>query len=320
MTAPGLGSGNSATVFTAIQNAQWRATGQLNAPGTPPFVTGHDPQAFFRTTSSATQLWIEAEPFDVDHNTVGVWVNGVFNQTLTYAGPFGVPQQLAVTLPAGAGKTVDFCELAAITGIFGTATVQPAPSYARTLVWYGDSIPTGFNAVPKFLSGPMIVRYSGRFDNCIPYSLSGLTLNADANSPAKQAALAAQLVARSTGTTEKKILWEIGTNDWSLATSNAATWAGWCAGTFDAIHATDPTIGIYAETLLSRAGEATPNLNGEFCSDYRAALTAVQAARSSFVTLVPGPPLISLVNISGVHPTNAGHAEWAANLLAGWLS
>lgn len=280
-------------------------------------------------TSSATH------PFD----QVDVWTSSdptgatglTHNQVVSFTS-VGAKQQVAVTLPAGT-RYVEFSEGARITGVSATSyTLIPAPvAVPRYLVAFGDSISVGNIAVPLalgYLSGG--VRHSGPFGGVMPYGISGDSLFNQTGSGANNVApVAANLVSRcSFGSVERYLYIEMGTNDYGLDLWSAASFAAVYGALVDAVHALDPTIKIYCQTLFHRntppnsgsGAESAQPVHGSTWADFNTAIAGVVAARPSFCFAIDGSTAFTLAEViatgDGLHPGTTIHARMPSWLIA----
>ena len=185
------------------------------------------------------------------------------------------------------------------------------PNGAR-LVFYGDSIISGANADPLTLGAAILVRGSAPY----PVGLEAASRRAlynDAVDGAARSAFAAHLASWNPDT----IWMAIGTNDKGLAHWSAADFGTAYAATLDAIHAALPSVAIYCQTPIVAVNENTPNAFGDVTQDYRDAITTAVSTRTAYATLVDGTAMLTLADLDdGTHPSTAGHAIYAAAIIA----
>jgi lysophospholipase L1-like esterase len=253
---------------------------------------------------------------------IGFYVDGVWNTNLTPTAGGGL-QVLHLPLD-GLAHNVDvvtgFVNFQTtgnfLTGYDTRATKRAIAAPTRRFVLYGDSIGRGAAASPNdqlsWFSRSRLV-YPGRM---AMEAWGGRRLfddtTATAGGFANVSLLAARLVALAQlggATTTREIWIEQGYNDYGTAPWTAASFGTSYAALLDAIHAADPTIHIWAQTLLITGTEATVNGLGDLPSAFRTQVTTAVSTRTGFCTLVVGTNLMTAggLNGDGVHPTTAGH-------------
>lgn len=247
---------------------------------------------------------------------LGVVVNGVHYSTITLSA-YGNATNV-VTLPSGP-KTVEFIiglqskPSGSIIGsyinnITFNETATPI-SYANSgVLFYGDSITVGANSTIPTSQGYAVLQrhlYGKRI------AIDGYgykALNDDTNTPALETAAVARLA-----TYNPSVIWlAIGTNDYGLNKWNAVSFGTAYASFLDQLHAAIPSAKIVAQTPIVRVKE-TANTFGNTTGDYRAQVITACSTRP-WVTLVNGPGILNTSDLdgTGVHPTTAGHAKYAA--------
>lgn len=259
---------------------------------------------------------------------VGVIVNGVWNQTVAMTAQGA--NAIAVTLPAGTGKTVQLVNgLQArgnfnlpqdgtwVTGVSGAnATMTPVlPSApANRILFYGDSITTGGNATPATRdSYAMRVRAAYAPNSVAVEAYGSRSLKSDCADSSARAAFVAKVVAYAPA----KMWLAIGTNDYGLNNWAPADFETAYGALLDALHTALPSMAIYAQTPLTRGGAANTNVFGATLSQYRTAVSNAATARSGWVTLVDGTTLCTEADLAdGVHPSTAGHGVVATAVKA----
>jgi len=252
---------------------------------------------------------------------VGVRVNGVDK----VAAEPGAAQSVNITvdLGAGAGKTVEFinglqsgASAAARVGSFvcGVTFNKPAtkvtPASTPRLIVYGDSIAVGGNAdnpslegwaqlVRNAYTGSLLIEargYRSLYEDCV-----------DANARAAFVTFLATL--------NPSILWlAMGTNDYGLQKWSSADFGTAYADLLDKLHTALPSLVIYAQTPIDRTSEAELTAGWGTLGDYRSAIATAVSTRTAYCTLVAGEDWTITLG-DGVHPTTAGHAQYAAEVI-----
>lgn len=201
----------------------------------------------------------------------------------------------------------------------GSAVSAVTPvARANSCVIVGDSITVGQDAVDLTVRAwPLQLRRL--LGDTWSITSDGHGSRAVAIDAADLPGLAAEIVARCTGTSRKVVLWELGTVDWGAAYgSSKALYKSRCETVFDEINALDPSIEVIAITMFSRAGEDTPNAGAAVLQDYRDALNELAATRA-WLTTIEGPdivPYASGTDSDGLHLNNAGSDSAAERVRA----
>ncbi len=278
-------------------------------------------------TSVDIDTWNDIYSLFPGETSIGLRIDGVDYATVE---PGAAGDQVD-TLALGAGtKTIEFINgmqtspgfgpPANVAGTFiknltfnAAATLVTQPTSPRLLV-YGDSISVGafadspplegvWSLVRNEYPGSLIVEgwgYRSLFDDC-------------SNDPKR-----ADFVSHIKGLSPSIIWIAIGTNDYGLNKWNAATFGTAYAALLDDLHTALPTATIYCQTPLDR-GTETANGSGSTMGDYRTQITNASNARSGYCVTVDGTgasyPGTSLT-VDGIHPTTAGHAMYAAAVIA----
>jgi lysophospholipase L1-like esterase len=113
------------------------------------------------------------------------------------------------------------------------------------------------------------------------------------------------------------ILWiAIGTNDYGLNKWSAASFGTAYAALLDALNSALPDLFIYCQTPIVRANEAA-NGSGSKLGDYRTQIATAVSTRTAYAKLIDGTAILTTDDLAdGVHPTTAGHATYAAAVIA----
>ncbi|HUG49874.1 MAG TPA: SGNH/GDSL hydrolase family protein [Terrimesophilobacter sp.] len=258
---------------------------------------------------------------------LAVFVDGVYSTRLQPAAD-GVGTVLNLALD-GAAHDIDLVQgwrafrdtgtyLVSYDSLAASPRAVAAP--ARRLAFYGDSILSGAYAYPGGSHSAVEIVRAGYPGRVACETWGGRALYNDANGPAPGlgsiSALAARLVAlvQLGGATTTRELWvQIGVNDWLVPYSTAAAFGTSLAALFDAVHALDPTIRIWAcqPAMLSVGQEATNNANGEKISAFRTQYTTAGSGRA-WVTVVAA--MTVALDPDGIHPSDAGQQDMGAQI------
>lgn len=253
----------------------------------------------------------------LDAAEIGVYVDGVFSQTIQQSGD-GVNIN-RFTLSAGA-KRVSIVNgaqshLSPIEGTFvnsinaNAVMTQVFPTVTNRIYIYGDSIAVGANCVysQENAWAMQLRRYRGT-DSTMVDAQGYRSLYDDARDGTARAAFVAKVVSAN-----PTILWiAIGTNDHGLQTSSAADFGSDYAALLDALHTALPSLVIYCQTPIVRSDESA-NSYGNTLGDYRSQISTAVSTRTGYCTLVDGTTLVSSGDLDdGTHPTDAGHGIYYA--------
>lgn len=260
----------------------------------------------------------------------GVWVDGVFSQSLTPVST-GIDEAFIIVLDGQShlveivngwqqyGNAGSFLRRLVFSG--GHAVILANPDASRRLAVYGDSISVGGVATVLPRDG-WIPRLRQTFNGRISLEgWGGRQLWDDSGASggaglASIAALASRLVGLCFAARRREIWDAIGTNDWGQGNWTATAFGAAVGQLYDAIHALAPDVRIYSQTPIITAAEALANALGLVIGDYRGAKESAAETRSSFVTSVDGTGLMTAegLDAGGIHPTTAGHASIATNV------
>lgn len=253
----------------------------------------------------------------LDLSEVGVYVDGVFSQTIQQSGD-GVNVN-RFTLSAGA-KRVSLVngaqsQLTPIKGTFvhsvhaNAAMTQVFPTVTDRIYIYGDSIAVGANCVysQENAWAMKLRRYRGT-DSTMVDAQGYRALSSDASDGTARTAFVAKVVSANPAT-----LWmAIGTNDYGIPTTNAVDFGSDYAALLDALHTALPSLVIYCQTPIVRTSEAA-NSFGNTLGDYRSQISTAVSTRTAYCTLVDGTSLVTTSDLhDSVHPTDAGHGIYYA--------
>jgi len=255
---------------------------------------------------SGDYLRLKANP--TNPLNVYVYVDGAFHQyvnfpTWRYRTVLLPPGQKIVTL-VEAGITLFTPNIIGtfITSILADSSYSRIPEGAVTdkIIFLGDSIANSsstMNSIANIL--PMRFRYSDNKNVAsLGYNASRLAYFVGAklsNTVSNIVALFANV------TTTKKLVIELGTNDWSGATDAVAFTANYIS-LVEAVHAADPSITIYCLSPIYRTDE------NAIMDAFRSAIATICADRNTYCTHIAGKTICSYPSdyIDGVHPNDAG--------------
>lgn len=185
------------------------------------------------------------------------------------------------------------------------------PADTGGLIFYGDSITVGADALPPMRDAAMALVRAAAPEPVGMEAYGWRSLYDDCADAIKRAAFVAKIVARNPG----KLWLAIGTNDYGLNKWSAASFGAAYAALMDDLHAALPGLAIFAQSPLIRSTE-TANGSGSTTDDYRDQVLAAATGRA-WVTYVDGKSILTTAVLSdGIHPTSAGHATWAAAIIA----
>lgn len=253
---------------------------------------------------------------------IGVYVDGVFNQRIVSAA--NGAKRNTIMLPTGS-KTVSFVNglQASPSGtVLGTwvtrigapsAMTQTNLTPSNRVLIYGDSIAAGGNAtITTQDAWALLVRSAYAPDSIALEAWGYRSLHDDCVDATARGVFVAKVVAYAPAT-----IWlAIGTNDYGLNKWAAASFGTAYAALLDDLHAALPSAVIYCQTPLLRTTE-TANGSGSTLGDYRTQIGTAVSTRTAYCTLVDGTAIMTTASLAdGVHPTTAGHALYAAAVIA----
>ena len=270
-------------------------------------------------TFSGTKIYLKANPSLYatypDYSYLTIYVNGVYNQRVTYS----ANAYKEIVLPEGL-KTVKIVQplvnlpVATYLGVFinGFKAFSPItyvnPSVSDKIVFVGDSIISGFGTTNPETEGSGRLFTVENNKNTAFHSWGWGSLKQMASDAGKLSATITHienLFANATGT--KRLVVTLGTNDNANDSTDAATFQGWYENLLDAIHVLDVDIDVYCLSPVLR----TDVFERSLLDDYRTAINTVCAARSTYCTHIAGKPILSAGDLSDddVHPNTGGHKK-----------
>jgi lysophospholipase L1-like esterase len=241
-------------------------------------------------------------------------IEGVFGATVTGL-PAGSKSLLIVNGPR-ARRNAGAVHAAPEKGTFATlvyfnasAVAQVARTRTRLLRAITDSILDGYTGSPIFTQGALqqIRRNSSIYDGVEQTGFSGMFLSRITVDAPTQATY----VSAVTNGNPKRILIQLGTNDWGSATLTVANFQTQLAAFVDAILAVGGFTGkiLLVSPTITSASEGN-NANTETLDQFRAAILTVQSTRTARVGYLAGKTAASVGNLSdGVHFNNTGQAQ-----------
>ncbi len=308
-------------LLTSVNNAvQYDATKWGNSVALADYTT-HIARSSFSEYSfaySGTKLYIKANPSIYASfpllSYLTVYVNGVFNQRVTYSTFI----EKEIILPSGLNKTVKIVTgvntmpVATYLGIYptsirGFSTITPIvpANVSDKIVFLGDSIFNGGNAAyPETQGCARLFKIENDIDiACHIWGYNTLAYcAADAGKIAATVAHIQNLFANATGT--KKVICNLGTNDHALNSLSAANYQTYYGNLLDAIHAADASIMIWCVSPILRRDI----LENATLDDYRTAVGTVCTSRSEYANHIAGKTILSAATDydDQVHPNTAG--------------
>jgi hypothetical protein len=291
----------------------------FSAQGTNPndFVR-HDGFSRVSFITSDTSIIVEAvpsHPSDQDSNSIALYVNGVFNQTIAFDGTVNVRQQKTITLPAGASKTIELWEGpsafgASLTALSFLGSVTPKITPTRRLSIYGDSISQGYYGIPRSNGWAPQMRFGTRFDGVRCGGASGQSLKAVGTTGGQQDTLVAEIVSTLDGSVENVVVIALGTNDYHSSLWSAASFGTAYASTLDKlIAACSAQIFCLGQFVSTETGNNTFGAGNDQAA-YDSQISTAAGARSSRCTYINGQPMMLVGDLfDSLHPANAGHAK-----------
>ena len=223
-----------------------------------------------------------------------------------------------ITLPAGT-KNVQLIESAnskpagTILGTYLTSIQVSGSKFikinettvAEKFVFLGDSITVGGGATAPSEDGYAKLM---KYEDSVEVGLLGYgfgRLKDFGETAGKRNAVIADIGEMfSNVSTTKNLIISLGTNDFGLDATPAATFKTWMENLLDDINADDSSIVIYVISPIIRVTD------GALLDDYRTDIGTVCAARA-FATHIPGKPILTTLDLAdNVHPTTAGHKKY----------
>ena len=304
-----------AVTFADTGAQLWQATGEYW------LASSYATLSYQTTATSADVRFYTNSGIGNDFDSIGVFVDGAYNQTISTSTTPG-NYTTTISLPPGDklvtlvnsewfhnGANVPLGSF--VKRLVAPGKVEVVPSAGNRILFYGDSIIGGGHADPIHQFGlQKLMR--GLTANSVAFeSASGRPFRDDALDGTKRAAFVAKLVAYNPA-----VIWlAIGVNDYGQGLWNATDFGTAYAATLDAINAALPGVPIYAQSPTLRNATDTANAVGSTLANYRAAIVTACTGRA-FATYVNGLDIITSTSdlADTVHPNNAGNATYAAFL------
>ena len=285
----------------------------------------------FETDANVLKVTGETTIYDLfsSYAELGLFVDGAW-QAPGLAFQANETRTFTKLLPSGT-KTIEIVAgltsrpVATVLGTFINSIelinfFDEAPSYALTapsttdrIVVYGDSISVGSSSADaqKDAWTTQLRITHGR--NVLVEGYGYRALNDDCADASARTAFANRIASYS-----PSLIWlAIGTNDFGLGRWSAADFGTAYADILDKLHVALPSVTIYCQSPLQRISPDSENANGfgDTLGDYRTEISNAATARNSYCTYVEGAAgaIVSDANLSadGLHPSTAGHAEYA---------
>lgn len=261
----------------------------------------------FSTTPAVAKLGVRID--GVDYTTLAFSSDG--SQTFNLTGlPAGSKQIEVITgAQERPSSTILGSYITSIAANNGTFSRVQNPTASNRLVVIGDSIANGYLATNPTLQGWAALLRSTYAGNVMVEGVGYGALNDYCDTAPHQAAF----VSRIAGYAPSKIWLALGTNDYGLNAQSAAGFGTQYASLLDALHTALPGVTIYCQKPIPRTTE-TANTFGNTLDNYRSQIVTAVSTRTGFSKLVT--LVLTTADLSdGVHPTTAGHATYAQNVL-----
>lgn len=288
------------------------------------YVTSSQSSLTFNTSATSVTINSYNSVYSTDSSlaTLGVYVDNSYNsQVLLGASGY---RNNSVTLPAG-NKILKI-----VTSPLSRSGGPPQPvlgswpisiaanaklsrmsvSNSNSLLIYGDSIAVGGNAT-NYYTDP----WAMKIREIAPYPVAleawgWRALNDDCSNSTDRAAFVSKIVSRS----PTKIWLAIGTNDFGLNRSSAATFQTNYAALLDDLKTALPSAIIYAQSPLIRGNEGSANTFGSTIANFRTAISNACVGKSN-VTYIDGLPILQVSDLAeagaaALHPTTSGHNKY----------
>lgn len=263
-------------------------------------------EVWFQTAASFTgsfTIYVVPSYPHIDGSAIGVWVDGVLNQTIQFdvGADLGKLQSAVVDVGTTGAHVIRIQEGernpgSSLTRVVIDGTVIPAPAIARSYIVVGDSVSMGAFGIPRSTGWAHRMKNGGsRFDSVSTIGRSGYSLflaTADAPTQAASVALIVSTCANYVGSTENVVALCLSINDW-VSSSDSTTAAAYQAklGPFaDAIKAAADAQGLPGFKIMLHSmthihtDAQLPNDKGSTPAEFNTAIQAVAAARPTFTT------------------------------------
>jgi lysophospholipase L1-like esterase len=185
--------------------------------------------------------------------------------------------------------------------------LAPPPARpARRYVAYGDSITQGY-----FAASGITGTYPDRVARRKNWSVVNMGFGGEPTVPSDGTVVGA--------VHGGIVTLAIGANDWGQS-KPLASFVSDYNGLLDAVRSQQPTVPLYCLTPIWTSVESVPNAQGLYVHDYRQAITQIvqqRAATDPNLHLIDGLTLVPnqlKYYVDGVHPNDAGFAQYATNL------
>lgn len=305
----------------------------LDTVPVPHFTRAAHCEVWFQTAASfagSFTIYVVPSYPHIDGSAIGVWVDGVLNQTIQFdvGANLGKLQSAVVNVGVSGAHVIRIQEGernpgSSLTRVVIDGTVIPAPAIARSYIVFGDSVSMGALGVPRSAGWAHRMKNGGsRFDSVSTIGRSGYSLflaTADAATQAASVALIVATCANYVGSTENVVALCLSINDWvsSSDSTTAATFQSKLLPFVDAIKAAADAQGVpgfkimlHSMTYIHTSANAA-NDKGSTPADFNAAIQAVQAARPAFTTYLD---VFSCCGDSDLddafdHPNATGHGK-----------
>lgn len=290
-------------------------------------------EVWFQTTASFTGTFtIYAVPSyaHVDASAIGIWVDGVLNQTVQFdvGANLGKQQSAVIDVGVSGAHTIRIQEGerdpgVSLTRVVIDGSVIPAPAIVRSYTTFGDSVSMGAFGIPRSTGWAHRMKNGGsRFDSVQTVGRSGYSMFlATVDAPTQAASVASILptCANYIGSTENVVALCLSLNDWvtSAQSTSAATFQTSLLSLVDAVKTGADARGLpgfkimlHSMTHVHTAAQVA-NDKGSTPANFNTAIQAAATARSTFCTYLdvfnacPDADLDDLF----IHPNATGHGK-----------
>lgn len=294
---------------------------------------GHSEVVVSTNSSFSGSFSLSAVPdnADADSSSIGIWVDGVFNQTVALDVGANLNRQQTVTVNTGLSgvHTIRIQEGDRQFGAFLTqlaidGTVVSAPAIVRQYTTFGDSVSMGVFGQPRSSGWANRMKGGGsRFDSVTNLGWSGYSLLQAVNSSGGLAGWVQSILpatANYVGSTENVVALCMGLNDWVTSvpdSSTAANYQTMLGNLCDLLIAAalaqgTPGFRIMIHSLTHIIGglPGTANDKGSTPADFLAAAQAVataRAAKCTYLNVFNACTDADMVDLD--HPNAVGHGK-----------
>lgn len=248
------------------------------------------------------------------YSQIIVYVNGLYNQTVNIVDSSTIYN---INLPSG-NKEIKLIEgltskpSSTIIGVWLSSIMLQASKYSlitegninERIVFLGDSITVGGNATYPTKDGYAFLFKQNKEVAVVGYGYGKIKDFAETTIKINTTVGYFNSLF-SNVTTTKKIVISLGTNDFALDGTSAATFSMWYGNLLNAINSADNTIDVFCISPLNRTS------NNALLDSYRTEIQNLCSIRS-YCTYIDGKPILdtTIDLVDGVHPSTSGHLKY----------